>query len=111
MYFCGPQVDINLNITGRLELVITDARRQEEGITGSKPKRIVTTEDIGLPPAPSPQSDATGTGTMPADDGPALARLVLVADTSDQQGQLIQRMAARHSQIASMLDGQSVGES
>lgn len=30
-------VDINLNITGRLELVITGARKQEEQITGSAP--------------------------------------------------------------------------
>jgi len=57
-------VDINLNITGRLELVITDARRQEEAITGSAPKRTVRPEDIGLPPAPTPASDATGSGTI-----------------------------------------------
>src|SRR5712671_5592140 len=49
-------VDINLNITGRLELVITDARRAEEAITGSKPKRTVTPEDIGLPPTPGSSS-------------------------------------------------------
>ena len=104
-------VDINLNITGRLELVITDARRQEEQITGSKPKRIVTPEDIGLPAAPAPQSSATGMGMMLTDDGSASARLVLVADTSTDEQALIQRMAARHPQIGSMLDSQSVGES
>jgi uncharacterized protein YdbL (DUF1318 family) len=104
-------VDINLNITGRLELVITDARRQEEEITGSKPKRIVTPQDIGLPAAPAPQSNATGMGTMLTDDGPASARLVLVADTSTDEQALIQRMTARHPQIASMLDSQSAGES
>jgi uncharacterized protein YdbL (DUF1318 family) len=104
-------VDINLNITGRLELVITDARRQEEEITGSKPKRIVTPEDIGLPAAPAPQSNATGMGTMLTDDGSASARLMLVADTGTDEQALIQRMAARHPQIASMLDSQSVGES
>jgi hypothetical protein len=104
-------VDINLNITGRLELVITDARRQEEEITGSKPKRIVTPEDIGLPAAPAPQSNATGMGTMLTDDGSVSARLVLVADTSTDEQGLIQRMAGRHPQIASMLDSQSVGES
>jgi uncharacterized protein YdbL (DUF1318 family) len=104
-------VDINLNITGRLELVITDARRQEEQITGSKPKRIVTPEDIGLPAAPAPQSNATDMGTMLTDDGSASARLMLVADTATDEQALIQRMAARHPQIASMLDSQSVGES
>jgi uncharacterized protein YdbL (DUF1318 family) len=104
-------VDINLNITGRFELVITDARRQEEEITGSKPKRIVTPEDIGLPAASAPRSSATGTGTMLTDDGPASARFVLVEDTGSDEQALIQRMAARHPQIASMLDSQSVGES
>src|SRR6266852_7702571 len=84
-------VDINLNITGRLELVITDARRQEEEITGAKPKRIVKPEDIGLPAVPAPQSNATGMGTMLTDDGPASSRLVLVADTSTDEQALIQR--------------------
>src|SRR6266567_890008 len=49
-------VDINLNITGRLEVVITDARRAEEEITGSKPKRTVTPQDIGLPAVPAASS-------------------------------------------------------
>src|SRR5712671_3770909 len=52
-------VDINLNITGRLEVVITDARKVEEEITG-KTKRTVRPEDIGLPPASSDKSDAGG---------------------------------------------------
>src|SRR4051812_35627357 len=51
-------VDINLNITGRLEVVITDARKAEEEITGSKPKRTVTPQDIGLPAAPAASSMA-----------------------------------------------------
>ena len=84
----------NLNITGRFELVITDARRQEEEITGSKPKRVVTPEDIGLPTAPARRSGVDSTGTMLTDDGPASARLVLVADTGSDEQALIQRMAA-----------------
>jgi uncharacterized protein YdbL (DUF1318 family) len=110
-------VDINLNITGRLELVITDARRQEEAITGSAPKRTVRPEDIGLPPAPTPASDATGSGAIPTDDGSASPRVVLVADiylvdaSGDRGAQLIGQMAARHPQIAAMLDSHLVGES
>jgi uncharacterized protein YdbL (DUF1318 family) len=110
-------VDINLNITGRLELVITDARRQEEAITGSAPKRTVRPEDIGLPPAPTPTSDATGHGAILTDDGSALPGVVLVADiyrvdaSSDRGAQLIRQMAERHSQIAAMLDSRVVGES
>jgi uncharacterized protein YdbL (DUF1318 family) len=109
-------VDINLNITGRLELVITDARRQEEAITGSAPKRTVRPEDIGLPPAPTPASDATGSGTIPTDGSP-LPGVVLVADiylvdaSGDRGAQLIGQMAARHPQIAAMLDSHLVGES
>src|SRR6266511_3859045 len=63
-------MDINLNISGRLELVITDARQEEE-ITGTKPKRTVRPEDIGLPPVPTPKSETTGPGAMLTDDGPA----------------------------------------
>ena len=113
---CGPvqtksevdvkPVDINLNITGRLEVVITDARKQEEQITGSAPKRTVRPEDIGLP-ASTPTSDA-GRAAMVASDNNA-ARLVFVAD--DPEAQLIQQMTARHQQIAAMLNGQIVGES
>jgi hypothetical protein len=65
-------VDINVNITGRLELVITDARRQEEEITGAKPKRTVRPEDIGLPPVPAPKPGALGPGATLTDHGPAL---------------------------------------
>jgi uncharacterized protein YdbL (DUF1318 family) len=115
---CGPvqtksevdvkPVDINLNITGRLEVVITDARKQEEQITGSAPKRTVRPEDIGLP-ASTPTSDAGRATMMASDDYDNAARLVWVADDSEQQ--LIQQMAARHSQVAAMLNGQLVGES
>ena len=109
-------VDINLNITGRLELVITDARRQEEEITGAKPKRTVRPEDIGLPPVLAPRSDVTGPGARLTNDGPAspvvLVSLYYVADaSSDRQAQLIQQMAARHPQIEALLDSQLVGES
>ena len=90
-------VDINLNITGRLEVVITDARQQEEAITGSKPKRTVRPEDIGLPAALGPTSDN------------APAALVLVADGGNEQ--LIQQMAARHPQIEAMLNEHLAGES
>jgi uncharacterized protein YdbL (DUF1318 family) len=99
-------VDINLNITGRLEVVITDARKVEEEITGSKPKRTVRPEDIGLPPASSDKSDAGG--AMNADQADA-GSIVLVA--SDPEQQLIEQMAARHPQIQTMLDRQLVGES
>jgi uncharacterized protein YdbL (DUF1318 family) len=108
-------VEINLHITGRLELVITDARQQEEEIAGAKPKRTVRTEDIGLPPVPGPKSEATPSGPMLTDDAPllpvGLVVLYAAAASSDRQAQLIQQRAARHPQIEAMLDHQVVGES
>src|SRR6267154_6760648 len=76
-------VDINLNITGRLEVVITDARKQEEQITGSAPKRTVRPEDIGLP-ASTPTSDAGRSAMMASQKYENSARLVWVADDSEQ---------------------------
>src|SRR5215470_8852998 len=101
-------VDINLNISGRLELVITDARRQEEEITGAKPKRTVRPEDIGLPPSLVP-SGAGGPGAQLTPER-SILQLVLVASayaadtSSERQAQLIQQMAARRAQIAALLD-------
>jgi uncharacterized protein YdbL (DUF1318 family) len=108
-------VDINLNITGRLELVITDARKEEQQITGSAPKRTVRPEDIGLPAGSAPTS-AAGTGARLANGRTQTARLMLVAeiypvaDSGNRKDQLIQQMSARHPQIAAMLDSQLVGE-
>src|SRR5229473_2225519 len=90
-------VDINLNITGRLEVVITDARHAEEQITGSKPKRTVTPEDIGLPPASASSSEADEVIDALASRDSGIGRFMAVAD--DTQAQLIQQMAARHPQV------------
>jgi uncharacterized protein YdbL (DUF1318 family) len=108
-------VDINLNITGRLELVITDARRQEEKVSGTKPKRTVRPEDIGLPPVPEPRSDATHPDARLAAGGRAfpvvLASFSVAAASSDRRAQLVQQRAARHPQIEALLNQQLLGES
>ena len=58
---------------------------------------------------------ATPSGPMLTDDGPVFpARLVglyAAAASSDRQAPLVQQRAARHPQIAVMLDQQLVGES
>ena len=41
-------LDININFTGHLDLVIHDARENLEQITGEKPTNVVRPEDIGL---------------------------------------------------------------
>jgi uncharacterized protein YdbL (DUF1318 family) len=108
-------VDINLNITGRLELVIIDARKEEQKITGSAPKRTVRPEDIGLPARSAPTSTAEAL-TRLANRRTQTARLMLVAeiypvaDSGNRKDQLIQQMSARHPQIAALLDSQLVGE-
>ena len=109
-------VDINLNITGRLELVITDARRQAEVITGEKPKRTVRPEDIGLPPVLKPTSKVINPDAIRMGRGQTFSivpvGLFYVVDVSnDRQAQLLQQMAARHSQIEALLASQVVGES
>jgi uncharacterized protein YdbL (DUF1318 family) len=109
-------VDINLNISGRLELVITDARRQEQEITGTKPKRRVRPEDIGLPPVPAPEAGAVGPGAMLTDHGPVLPLVLASAAYAaepggDRQAELVRRMAERRPQIKAMLDAGLVGES
>jgi hypothetical protein len=109
-------VDINLNITGRLELVITDARRQAEVITGEKPKRTVRPEDIGLPPVPKTTSKVISPDAIQMGRGQRFSivpvGLSYVADVSnDRQAQLLQQMAARHPQIEALLASQVVGES
>jgi uncharacterized protein YdbL (DUF1318 family) len=114
-------IDVNLNITGRMEVDITDARKQEQEITGSAPKRTVRPEDIGLPSAPAavpaPQSDATSPDAVLADGGAAEPRLVLVSEilpvqaAGNSEAQVIQQMRALHPQIRALLDSQSVGES
>src|SRR2546429_9845210 len=88
-------MDINLNISGRLELVITDARRQEEEITGAKPKRTVRPEDIGLPPGAAPKAEATGPGAKLTADDPGLQIGFVASGFSaggrhDPPGQLVQ---------------------
>lgn len=104
-------VDVNLNISGRLELVVTDARKEEQQITGSAPKRIVRPEDIGLPAAPQSKS-STDNEAIATNGDTESARVVLVADTTgDRKYQLIRQMAARHPQIAEMLESHMVGES
>jgi uncharacterized protein YdbL (DUF1318 family) len=109
-------VDINLNITGRLELVITDARRQAAEITGEKPKRTVRPEDIGLPPVPKPTSKAAGPDAIQTGQRQTFSIVPVgfsyVAEVSgDRQAQLIQQMATRHPQIEALLASQVVGES
>lgn len=113
-------LDINVNLSGRIELVITDARRDVERITGEKPKRVVNPEDIGLP-----AELLQGSSLPMSPDGAPLAvegahhdaPMLLLADLGGPRGRpvasddaLKQAMAARNAEVTKLLDAQVVGE-
>ena len=108
-------LEVNVNLSGRLELVITDARKDLETITGEKAKRTVSPEDIGLP--------ATGATTGPgAAVIPPPEEAVVYADVMARVGRpaprtvaageddLVKSMAARNSKVRGLLSAHVAGE-
>lgn len=109
-------LDININLSGRLELVVTDARQDLEKITGEKPVRTVSPEDLGLPPETLPVAPGS---TANSKDQPALAMnhspILYMADARNSssvatEDELLKRMAARNDQVRSLLDAKVAGE-
>lgn len=125
---CNPHVtidqakpiEINLNISGRVDLVI-HAQKDMESITGEKPTNTVRPEDIGLPPA------RTG-GALEPMETPLLADLadtpVLLRTAQPRAGgapekwvvvalidDLKKSMAARDKLVRPLWDSKLVGES
>ena len=120
-------LEVNVNLTGRFELVITDARRDLEQITGQKPQRVVNPEDIGLPaymlpPAPSspasfppPASTSTSPASLVPSDSPSIALLASVPSLQQptplaRQDDLKKQMADRNAQVRALLDTRNAGE-
>ncbi len=104
-------LEVNVNLSGRLELVITDARKDLETITGEKAKREVKPEDIGLPPEGVPGAFMPVTmaeqTTVYADVAVGNARPTTVAATEDQ---LVGSMAARNAKVRELLTAKAAGE-
>jgi uncharacterized protein YdbL (DUF1318 family) len=114
-------LDININFTGHLDLVIHDARDNLEQITGEKPTNVVRPEDLGLPPGTTPGATAP---TLPdpalADSGWESSALpVIQRNTAPRtaptfpiatEADLNQAMAARNPQIQSLWANKLVGE-
>lgn len=111
-------MEVNINLSGRLELVIEDARQDMEQITGEKAQRAVRPEDIGLPLVPTSSAPARpgAAADMPRDAmaepvtylvdfgrTPAPSRLATEAD-------LKASMAKRHADIRAILDAKVAGE-
>jgi Protein of unknown function (DUF1318) len=129
---CNPHVvieqpkplEININFTGHLYLVIDDARSNVEEITGEKPTNTVRPEDIGLP-----AGSTTGGAAPPlehrhlaskrgsslffvshvarSDARPARPSLYPISMEDD----LKKAMAARNKDIRALWDSKTVGES
>jgi uncharacterized protein YdbL (DUF1318 family) len=102
-------LEVNVNLTGRLELVITDARKDLEQITGEKPRRQVRPEDIGLP------ADLTGSSiaepqpiALLSDIGLRPNDIIFAAATSEDT--LVASMAQRNAQVRQLLSAKLVGE-
>ena len=129
---CNPHVvieqpkplEININFTGHLDLVIHDARQDLETITGEKPTRTVRPEDIGLPA----EGSKAGGAVIPASgnilavgDAEFFVPVVLRRGEAVAEGErwvevaladdLKKSMAGRNAQIRAMWDSKVVGES
>ena len=128
---CNPHVtidqtkpmEININFTGHLDLVIHDARQDMESITGEKPVNTVRPEDIGLAPAKSSSSTTPDSGTL-ADAGLDEPLLPVILRSGSNAGQkpealyavatvddLKKSLAARNAQVRALWDSGAVGES
>lgn len=94
-------LEVNINLSGRLELVIEDAREDVAKITGQKPRQTVRPEDIGLPAGTLPKPGAA------AAPGRVILAVVVPLASEDQ---LKQAMAARNAQVRQLLDAKVAGE-
>jgi len=115
-------LEVNVNLSGKLELVITDARKDLETITGEEPKREVRPEDIGLPPdattVPASGSPGASPGAaIPAGSQPValLSSITGVAPPTTRfiaatEDQVIAALKARHAEIRKLLSAKLVGE-
>jgi uncharacterized protein YdbL (DUF1318 family) len=122
-------LEINVNLSGNLNLFLQDARQNLEQITGEKPRNIIRPEDIGLPAAPTPPPGARADGagawvaageedadvglTYPVRWTPPAARVrgtaPILLQSSEQD--LTRSMAARNAKIQALWAGGLVGES
>lgn len=124
-------IEVNVNLHADINVVITDARKDMEQITGQKPIRMVSPEDIGLPP----DSPATGTSASPGAALPAADLIwltknpsppvLLLADLGvaapqeaqhvapqnvDRSDELKAAMADRNKEVRALLDTHLAGE-
>jgi uncharacterized protein YdbL (DUF1318 family) len=123
-------LEININFTGHLNLVIQDARQNLEQITGEKPTNVVRPEDIGLPAVSRPGARGAGleegkaVAQGPADavlaeptfpilsrGRPGLASGMPTQFIAQSEADLTKAMAARNAKIQQLWSQGLVGES
>lgn len=124
-------IEVNVNLHADINVVITDARKDMEQITGQKPIRMVSPADIGLPPdSPAAGTSASPGAALPAADSIWLADnlnspVLLLADLGtvaprtaqtvdrqnvDRSDDLKAAMAARNKEVRALLDTHLAGE-
>jgi hypothetical protein len=107
-------MEVNVNLTGRLELVVTDARKDLEQIEGEKPKRVVTAQDIGLPATEGPPAPTTKPGARGALPG----RVVYAGEIGIEsprvalasEEELKKAMEGRRAQVKALRQARVAGE-
>ncbi|MGN6370817.1 MAG: DUF1318 domain-containing protein [Phycisphaerae bacterium] len=102
-------LEVNVNLSGRLELVITDARKDLETITGEKAKRTVSPEDIGLPASGGPGA-AIVEGERSVVYADVVGRAAPREVAAGTEEELVKSMAARNAQVRALLSAHVAGE-
>lgn len=123
-------LEVNLNVHADVNVVITDARKDLQQITGQKPIRNVTAADIGLPEEPKSNDTSTsnpGSSQLPIPRSEPVANATPVLYLSDfphsaanlpaptrhnvdRSDDLKSAMATRNAQVRALLDTHNAGE-
>ncbi|MEI8195069.1 MAG: DUF1318 domain-containing protein [Phycisphaerae bacterium] len=123
-------LEVNLNVHADINVVITDARKDMQQITGQQPIRNVTAADIGLPEEPKPNGTSSsnpGSSQLPSPSNEPFASaapVLYLADfprteanlpaparhNVDRSDDLKAAMAARNAQVRALLDTHQAGE-
>ena len=103
-------LEVNVNLTGRLEVVLTDAREDMADITGQAPKRKISLEDLGLPPSALAPSTAPAVPSMPASLRMQDSDLAYMMAEAPREAALKKAMAGRYGQIRQLLSAKTLGE-
>jgi hypothetical protein len=108
-------VDVNVNLTGTLtlNLVIADARKDMQAITGEAPARVVNLQDIGLPPAKAGSMGPRAEDIQLAAANPhasVLTLAVLGQQPMAREDDLKNNISGRNPQVRYLLDAHVAGE-